>query len=293
MIKQLLVVITLLVSFIAPARADVPQSIAVIDSGTNTSLFKDNIAYEVCVLTLFKCPNGKTTMEGLGAANIPPTTDINFNHGTEMLSVILQVNPSVKIIPIRIVGITQSGAQSAYSLDDVKNALNWVVANRKKYNIVAVSLSQGKIFAGCKVPATMAQSISALKSAQVPVMAAVGNDEDHTSVFSPACLSDAVAVGAVDSALSTIKTTDYDKTIARYSNGAQGQTDFFLDARYITTQLNGSTKFTAGTSNSTAALAAWWVLNKKDSFDETFNSILSSTIAVKNEFQTGRYVRIP
>jgi hypothetical protein len=175
--------------------------------------------------------------------------------------------------------------------------LSWVVANREKYNIVAVSLSQGKVLAGCKVPTGMTQSIASLKAAQVPVMAAVGNDADHTSVFSPACLSDAVAVGATDNPWLGMDATPYDKNaapyIARYSNGAQGQTDFFLNARYITTQLNGSTKFTVGTSNSTAALAAWWVLNKKASFDETFNFILSTTVDAKNEFQTGRYVKLP
>ena len=297
MIKKLLVVVTLLTSFVVPAHADIPQSIVVIDGGTNTSLFKDNVVYEVCVLTLFKCPNGKTTMEGIGAANLPPTTDINFNHGTEMISVILQINPAVKIIPIRIVGMTQSGAQGMYSLDDVRNALNWVVANREKYNIVAVSLSQGRVYSGCKVPTGLAQNIATLKSVQVPVMAAVGNDSDHTSVFSPACLPDTVSVGATDNPWPGMEAIPYDKNaapyIARYSNGAQGQTDFFLNARYITTQLNGSTKFTVGTSNSTAALAAWWVLNKKGSFDETFNSIMSTTVEAKNEFQTGRYVRLP
>jgi hypothetical protein len=297
LIKKLLIVLALLSSSIVSAHADVPQSIVVIDGGTNTSLFKDSIVYEVCVLTLFKCPNGKTTMEGTGAANLPPTTDVNFNHGTEMISVILQVNPTVKIIPIRIVGMTQSGTQWMYSLDDVRNALNWVVANREKYNIVAVSLSQGRIYAGCKVPTGLSQNITTLKSAQVPVMAAVGNDADHTAVFSPACLPDTVAVGATDNPWPGMETTPYDKNaapyIARYSNGAQGQTDFFLNARYITTQLNGSTKFTVGTSNSTAALAAWWVLNKKSSFDETFNSIMATTVDAKNEFITGRYVRLP
>jgi hypothetical protein len=295
--KKLLIVLAFLASSTVPAHAETPQSIAIIDNGTNTSLFANNIAYEVCIVSSYKCPNGKTMMEGTGAANLPATNDKLFNHGTEMISVALQVNPSVKIIPIRIVGMTQLGNQGLYSLDDVQNALNWVVANREKFNIVAVSISQGKIFAGCKVPAGMAQSIATLKSAQVPVMAAVGNDSDHTSVFSPACLSDTVSVGATDNPWPGMEAIPYDKNaapyIARYSNGAQGQTDLFLNARYITTQLNGSTKFTVGTSNSTAALAAWWVLNKKGSFDETFNSIMSTTVEAKNEFQTGRYVRIP
>jgi hypothetical protein len=295
--KKLIIVLTLIAASIVPAHADAPQAIAVIDNGTNTSLFTNNIVYEVCILTSYKCPNGKMTMEGPGAANLPPTTDKLFNHGTEMISVALQVNPTVKIIPIRIVGMTQLGNQGMYSLDDVQNALNWVTANRVKFNIVAVSLSQGAIFAGCKVPAGMAQTIAALKAVQVPVMAAVGNDSNHTAVFSPACLPDTVAVGATDNPWPGMEAISYDKNaapyIARYSNGAQGQTDFFLNARYITTQLNGSTKFTVGTSNSTAALAAWWVLNKKGSFDETFNSIMATTVDAKNEFITGQYVRIP
>ena len=295
--KKLFIVLALLASSTVPAHAETPQTIAIIDNGTNTSLFTNNIAYEVCIVSSYKCPNGKTMMEGTGAANLPATNDKLFSHGTQMISVALQVNPAIKIIPIRIVGMTQLGNQGLYSLDDVQNALNWVVANREKYNIVAVSISQGKIFAGCKVPAGMAQNIAALKSAQVPVMTAVGNDSDRTSVFSPACLTDAVSVGATDNPWPGMEAYPYDKNaspyIARYSNGAQGQTDFFLNARYITTQLNGSTKFTVGTSNSTAALAAWWVLNKKGSFDETYNSLMSTTVEAKNEFQTGRYVRLP
>jgi len=295
--KKLFIVLALIASSTVPAHAETPQAIAIIDNGTNTSLFTNNIAYEVCIVSSYKCPNGKTMMEGTGAAHLPETKDKAFSHGTQMISVALQVNPAVKIIPIRIVGMTQLGNQGLYSLDDVQNALNWVVANREKYNIVAVSVSQGKVFPGCKVPAGMAQSIATLKAAQVPVLGAVGNDGNRTGVFSPACLPDVVSVGATDNPWSGMEAIPYDKDaapyIARYSNGAQGQTDFFLNARYITTQLNGSTKFTVGTSNSTAALAAWWVLNKKGSFDETYNSLMSSTVEAKNEFVTGRYVRLP
>lgn len=295
--KKLFVVLSLIAASIVPAHADAPQSIVVIDNGTNTSLFKDSIVYEVCLLSSYKCPNGKTTMEGTGAANLPATNDKGFNHGTQMISVILRVNPSAKIIPIRIVGMTPLGNQSIYSLDDVQAALNWVVANRAKYNVGAVSISQGKVFAGCKVPAGMAQSIATLKSLNVPVMTAVGNDGNRTAVFSPACLPDAVSVGATDNPWPGMDPIEYDKNaapyIARYSNGAQGQTDFFLNARYNATMLNGSTKFTVGTSNATAAFAAWWVLNNRGSFDDTFNSIMSTTTDAKNEWVTGRYVRLP
>ena len=282
---------------VVPVHADTAPTVVVIDTGTNTSLFKDSIAYEVCLVTSYRCPNGKMTMEGTGAANIPVTKDKNLNHGTQMVSLVLRFNPTAKVIPIRIVGISPSGVPGFYSMDDVQNALNWVVANRVKHNIAVVSLAQGAVFPGCKVPEGMAANIATLKAANVPLITAVGNNGNRKDVFSPACLPDAVSVGATDNPWSGSQPNEYDPKaapyIARYSNGAQGQTDFFLNGRWNAMQLNGTTKFTAGTSGATAAFAGWWLLNRKATFDETFNALMATTIDAKNEFQTGKYVRLP
>ena len=293
--------ITLLISVtllgVVPVHAETPPTVVVIDTGTNTSLFKDSIAYEVCLVTSYRCPNGKMTMEGTGAANIPVTKDKNLNHGTQMVSLVLRFNPTAKVIPIRIVGISPSGVPGFYSMDDVQNALNWVVANRVKHNIAVVSLAQGAVFPGCKVPEGMAANIATLKAANVPLITAVGNNSNRKNVFSPACLPDAVSVGATDNPWPGSQPIEYDPKaapyIARYSNGAQGQTDFFLNGRWNALQLNGTTKFTTGTSGATAAFAGWWLLNRKATFDETFNALMATTIDAKNEFQTGKYVRLP
>lgn len=295
------VLASILIALLAPLTqavgAETPPAIAIIDNGTNTSLFKDSIVYEVCLISTAKCPNGKMTMEGTGAANLPATTNKDFNHGTQMISVALAVNPSAKIIPIRIVGMSATGAPGFYSNDDVQVALNWVIANRVKFNIAVVSISQGVILANCKVPAGMAANIATLKAVNVPVVTAVGNNGNHTAVFSPACLTDTVAVGATDNPDPGSSGLAWDKKavpyIARYSNGAQGQTDLFTNARWYATMLDGSTKFTVGTSNSTAAMAGWWLLNRKTTFDETFKAIMATTIDIKNEFQNGKYVTIP
>ena len=293
--------ITLLISVtllgVVPVHAETPPTVVVIDTGTNTSLFKDSIAYEVCLVTSYRCPNGKMTMEGTGAANIPVTKDKNLNHGTQMVSLVLRFNPTAKVIPIRIVGISPSGVPGFYSMEDVQSALNWVVANRIKHNIAVVSLAQGAIFTGCKLPEGMAASIATLKAANVPLITAVGNNANRKDVFSPACLPDAVSVGATDNPWPGSQPIEYDPKaapyIARYSNGAQGQTDFFLNGRWNALQLNGTTKFTTGTSGATAAFAGWWLLNRKATFDETFNALMATTIDAKNEFQTGKYVRLP
>ena len=293
--------ITLLISVtllgVVPVHAETPPTVVVIDTGTNTSLFKDSIAYEVCLVTSYRCPNGKMMMEGTGAANIPVTKDKALNHGTQMVSLVLRFNPTAKVIPIRIVGISPSGVPGFYSMEDVQSALNWVVANRIKHNIAVVSLAQGAIFTGCKLPEGMAASIATLKAANVPLITAVGNNGNRKDVFSPACLPDAVSVGATDNPWPGSQPIEYDPKaapyIARYSNGAQGQTDFFLNGRWNALQLNGTTKFTTGTSGATAAFAGWWLLNRKATFDETFNALMATTIDAKNEFQTGKYVRLP
>ena len=292
-----MLVLVLLTGLIYPANAAGEPTIAIIDSGVSTSLFANNIAYEVCLINLPRCPNQKTSMEGPGAANLAPTNDKMLNHGTQMASIVTAVNPSAKIIPIRIVGMTPAGVAGLYSLNDVQVALNWVVANREKYNISVVLLAQGAVMSNCRVPAGMAQSIATLKAVNVPVIAAVGNDSNRKTVFSPACLPDSVAVGATDNPWTGNGANAYDPNaapyIARYSNGAQGQVDFYLNARYYTKLTDGSTKFVVGTSNSAAALAGWWLLNRKTTFDETFNAIMATTTETKNEFVTGRYVRLP
>ncbi len=297
--RSISILILALSTFLPPAAiaADPAPAIAVIDTGTDPSLFKESISYEVCILTSYKCPNGKTTMEGPGASALPPTTNKDLGHGTAMISLILRINPNAKIIPIRIVGMTPSGNPGLYNLDDVQNAMNWIVTNRVKYNIAVVMLAQGKIFPNCKVPAGMSKSISDLKLANVPVIAAVGNDSNHTAVFSPACLTDTVAIGATDNPWPGMEPIEYDKNatpyIARYSNGATGQTDFFLNGRWSVKKLDGTQRFQVGTSNSTAVMAALWLQNRKPTFEETFNYFIGISTNIKNEFVSGRYLAVP
>lgn len=292
-----MLVLVLLTGLISPANAAGEPTIAIIDSGVNNSLFANNIAYEVCLMSIARCPNAQTSMEGPGAANTPATTDKVLNHGTQMASIVRAVNPSAKILPIRIVNQTPAGVAGLYSLDDVQNALNWIITNREKYNISVILLAQGAVMGNCRVPAGMAQSIATLKAANVPVIAAAGNDSNKKTTQSPACLTDTVSVGATDNPWSGSEPYAYDPAaapyIARYSNGAQGQVDFYLNARYYTTLTDGSQKFMVGTSNSSAALAGWWLLNRKATFDETFNAIMATTTEAKNELITGRYVRLP
>jgi hypothetical protein len=279
--------LVLLFNQAVPVHATAFQSIVVIDTGTNTSLFKDSIIYEVCIVSSFTCPNGKKVMEGSGAANLPATQSKYMDHGTQMISVVTQVNPSAKIIPIRIVGMSNKGVPSNYYQDDINAALKWVVKNYKKFNIAAVSISQGSVDKRCTAPKSIKETIAKLKEKNIPVLTAVGNSGSKKHVWNPSCLPDTVSVGATD-----LTYADGTPAIASYSNGTGKLTDFYLDPRYTTLSLDGSKSITIGTSNATAALASWWVLNKKETFNKTFAYLMSTSIITHNSWTTGRFIKI-
>ena len=253
--------------------ADPAPSIVVIDTGTDPALFPGKIVAEACFLEYYTCANGKSTMEGPGASYIAPTTNKDLNHGTQMLSIIAKVDPAANLIPIKIVERTAAGNPMLYTLASVKQALDWVIANRVKYNIAVVSLSQGGIKAGCRVPDGMVAQFATLKAVNVPVVVSIGNNSSKTDSNAPACIPDAVAVGGTDNPWGGIQPIAWDSKakpyIARYNN-VSPFVDFYANARWFTTNRDGSKKFIVGTSAATASVAGWWLLNRKESFDATY-----------------------
>ena len=281
---------------VTPTYAEQAPAIAVIDSGTNPALFGDKIVAEACFVESYTCANGKTTMEGVGASALPAFKDKALDHGTQMMSIIAKVNPSAKLLPIRIVGVNPSGNAGLYTLESVKMALDWVVANQAKYNIAVVNISQGRVFANCKVPAGMVEQVAKLKALNVAVVSAAGNDGNKNAINSPACIDDVVAVGATDNPWPGMEQIAWDSkaapAIARYSN-LSSAVDVYANGRWFVTNANGTTKFMAGTSNAAASISGWWLLNRTASVAETYKALINATSTISNEWTTGKYVLIP
>jgi hypothetical protein len=275
--------------------ADPAPSIVVIDTGTDPALFPGKIVAEACFLEYYTCANGKSTMEGPGASYIAPTTNKDLTHGTQMLSIIAKVDPVANLIPIKIVERTAAGNPMLYTLASVKQALDWVIANRVKYNIAVVSLSQGGIKAGCRVPDGMVAQFATLKAVNVPVVVSIGNNSSKTDSNAPACIPDAVAVGGTDNPWGGIQPIAWDSKakpyIARYNN-VSPLVDFYANARWFTTNRDGSKKFIVGTSAATASVAGWWLLNRKESFDATYKYLSDNAGVASNEWFTGKYIFI-
>ena len=281
--------------FAFPAQAAVEPSIALIDVGFNTEIFKNNIIYEVCTVEYTLCSNKKNFMEGAGSASIGPSKNEAASHGTQMLSIIVKVNPSAKVIPIRITGLTDAGNPYIYSLASVKSSLDWVVANRVKFNISVVSLAQGKIFSGCKMPIGMAEDLALLKANNVQVVVAAGNDSNRTTMMAPACSPDVISVGATDNP-NNKSGVSWDKSakpyIARYSNG-NSSTSVYANARWFVTNLDGSTKFMVGTSNAEASVSSWILLHKGSDWNSTYSNLMTaSSGTASNEWLSGKFLFI-
>ena len=275
------------------ASAPPLPTVAIIDVGVNASLFT-NIVTEVCIVEMLACPNGKQFMEGKGAADTGVSKNKSIDHGTNMVSIVTKVNPKVGIIPIRIVSTTTNGSLGLYSNKAVKSALDWVLSNQAKFNIVAVSVSQGKVFKNCSVPDGTAKVIDDLRAKEVAVIAAAGNDRNQNEMMSIACLPNAISIGATDNpdpgvgGIAFCRTCE--PTIARYSNG---NPTYYLNGRWYVTQGDGSTKFTVGTSNATSAFAAWWTLNFKGTIQSTFEWMNSVASIAKNPERVGKYISLP
>lgn len=258
-----LAALTLIVPVTANANiknqtVDIKPTLAILDTALDTSLpeFKDKIVYEVCILEWPSCANGKVFMEGPGAAGMDKSFIVtrDFNHGTQMTSVALQNNPNMNVIFIRIVGNTKTGVRQTTGPTGVASALDWIFINKDRFNIKAVSMSQGhhnliNRAQYCPINTKVSTSLNKLLSVGIPAFFAAGNGRDYKRIDWPACHPEAIAVGA----------TDQFGEIAIYSNADSNLLDFYANGSARVSLPGGSQANAAGTSVSAQVAAAQWV----------------------------------
>jgi len=252
-------------AFVPVVYAEEKVAIAIIDTGVDTS--QVSVHYEVCLMEEKRCPNKQTFMEGPGSAT---RAAINgFEHGTNMVKVAQSINPNANIIFIRIVPADKNDKNPMFAAvnanSTIKQALDWVINNKTKFNIVATSTSFGEYSRFkkganyCPVNSRLQTTISTLKNLNVGVFFSAGNDYKATQISYPACIAESIAVGA----------SNYDNRVELYSNRAP-EIDFFYLGTYDL--LNSRIM---GTSPATAALAAQWSKNYKGGFQTTYDYIKS------------------
>ena len=272
-----LLVVLFTAAFLPAVSANQKPAIAIIDTAIDTT--RVSVLHEVCLMEELRCPNGRSFMEGPGAAHMPASR--GFEHGTTMVQVAQSINPNMNIVFIRIFPADRNGniaRNAANANSTVRQALEWVANNKTRFNIVAVSASVGETrFATrghyCPVNPTLRNAIVNLQNLGVGSLFAAGNRYDYSKVDYPACVSEAIAVSSVG----------VRGNVERYSNRA-AETDFFALGT-----VNGS----MGTSAATAALAAYWAKVYKGNFSDTYNHLKSiSKTASLETFTTNSFVDV-
>ncbi len=180
--------------------------IAVVDSGVDA--FHPDLVGKVIAQKCFAmsgCPP-------YGAPEGDVASDGN-GHGTHVASIIAGagkvapagIAPNAELIAVRVFGSEGSGSDA-----DVLAGVDWVLSLASKTGVRAINLSLGGAQAyatACdkKQPAWAAAAVVAAKKG-VALYVAAGNDGVHNGLSSPACLSNAVSVGASYLTTATSKT---------------------------------------------------------------------------------------
>ena len=259
-----LLVILLTAAYLPAVSAEEKPAIAIIDTAIDTNVVK--VFHEVCVMQEKRCPNKQTFMEGPGSATLPASQlyKNGFNHGTMMASIASSINPNMNIVFVRIVPMANNGRQGFYGENDLNGAFQWVLANKSRFNIVAISASLGNhsfksVTNYCPVREYLRKSITDLQSLGVATVLAAGNNYDKQRVDFPACISESIAVGSVGER----------GNIENYSNGGP-DLDFYALGTYDTALGRAM-----GTSAATAAFAAYWAKNYKGTYQATYDNVKS------------------
>ncbi len=247
-------------------------TIAILDTALDTSLpiFKDRILFEACVTQWSSCPNGLNEMEGPNSSVLKSDwiSKNGFNHGTEMASLAVATNPNIKIVFVRIIGANANGLRQATGEATVYNALDWVLRNKDRLNIQAVSMSQGhNSFAPgsdyCpKTPITEGK-IQALLDSGIPTFFPTGNTRNYSKIDWPSCIPQSIAIGATMPAGS----------VAIYSNHDPLRTDFFAQGTIRGITVGNKPVNLAGTSASTVIAATQWATIKAAKPNLTYSQI--------------------
>lgn len=257
-------------------RTGSTPAVAILDTAIDTSLpaFQGKIIQEVCILEWTTCPNGKSFMEGPGAASMPANliTLNGFDHGTQMTSVFLATNPNVNVVFIKIIGNSATGMRQNAGEASVYNALNWVKANASKYNIQAVTMSQGMHNLGpagtdyCPKTPTTVQAVKDLITIGIPTFFPSGNGRDYARIDWPACIEESISVGHVDK----------QNEISIASNNDNARLDFFALGFFTVAGPGNVLKNISGSSAAIQAAGAQWISLKSSKPSWSYSQLLEA-----------------
>ena len=305
---RVLLVATLIATLgMMPVQASTPliltgagQTIAIMDNAFDTSIpqLQGKVVAEACFAgdATKSCPDGTSEMVGPGSATINAAyaKANNFSHGTEMASVAAQVAPGAKFVLIRIGQLLANGGYRISVADQVK-AFAWLAANQSTFNISSVSLSIGAYYQGSCSAANASTdpieaSIKVINSLGVPVFYADGNNGNTSVVDYPACMPDAIAIGALDQSESSTVVPYLEGLPALYSNSSP-KTALWTSGTWKAVEPGNTVVVIRGTSPATAAMNGFWADVKQANPLATMQQIMAAFVSAASSFTTATVAR--
>jgi len=261
-------------------------TLAILDTALDTSIpsIKEKLIYEVCILEWTTCPNGQSFMEGPGASHLPLSsiTKNGFDHGTQMASVAIAANPNMNIVFVRVIGQNINFDRQITGEKTVYSALDWVYANKDKFNIQAVSMSLGDsnmsgVGHYCPVTPNTQQSIKNLLSVGVPTFFPTGNGRNYNRIDWPSCIPESFAIGAGSR-----------NGIELSSNSDQLLTDFYALGNTKAIYPGNVIKNSSGTSVSAQIAASQWIVLKQSKPGYTVQQITDLISKTSTKINRGK-----
>ena len=177
-------------------------TVAVLDTGVDPTHpdLAGSIAAEQCFCSGNCCPNGANQQSGAGSAF---TT---FVHGIHVAGIIVSkgivapqgVAPGAQLVAVKVLNDENRG-----SLTDWILALDWIATMRPDVQVINMSLVSDAVYSGAcdqadSLTMAFAQVLDVLRARGVLTFVAAGNTGETAALGAPACVSTAVAVGAVN-----------------------------------------------------------------------------------------------
>jgi subtilisin family serine protease len=178
-------------------RADLVHTRGFRGSGQVVAILDTGIDYKHTELGNAPFPNSKV-IGGWDFANDDSDPKDDQGHGTAVAGIVASshgVAPSAKLVSVKVLDENGEGSDSR-----ILDGLDWVASNASRLGITVVNLSLGgNTRSGtCDTArADYATAFRRLSELGVAVVAASGNESKEEEVAEPACVSTAIAVGAV------------------------------------------------------------------------------------------------
>lgn len=263
------------------------QTIVIFDTGVQIDhpYIKDALISGYCSSKLVCGVNYDNPSIAAGASiQLPGLTDPSNPHGSMASGI--AVGRAVGNIPggiapdANLISINNEEGQSA----GIIKALDWVLSVKDKFNIVAVSASIAAPNQGNRnqpgscspFELEIRDKVRKLAEANIAFVVATGNDGFTNNISFPACLPDAVSVGAVD----------FKGDIAGYSNIAESM-NVLAPADVIGANTSNGYWIGKGTSSATPVIAGAIAILKQVKPSATLSEIkkaLSTTTKFQDDF---------